>query len=136
MLRGAAMYQNSRVVGARRENLVVLLYERLLADLRGAVVAMGERDYEVKAQRLEHALEILFELLGTLDHDAGGDLAARLSSLYGFFISEINAVSRSLDTARLERVIALIDGLYGSWRNVSARIDEGPEAAVANGGGP
>lgn len=136
MMRGAAMYQNSRVVGARPENLVVLLYERLLADLRGAVVAIGERDYEAKAQRLEHALEILFELLGTLDHDAGGDLAARLSSLYGFFISEINAVSRSLDTARLERVIALIDGLYGSWRNVSAIIGDGPEAPLANGGGP
>lgn len=133
MMRGAAMYQNSRVVGARRENLVVLLYERLLADLRGAVTAMHERDYEMKARRLEHGLEILFELLGTLDHDAGGDLAARLASLYGFFISEINAVSRSLDTARLERVIGLIDGLYGSWRDLGARGGEADAVAAAGG---
>lgn len=136
MMRGAAMYQNSRVVGARRESLVVLLYERLLADLRGADGAIRERDYELKAQRLQHALDILFELLGTLDHDAGGDLAGRLASLYGFFIAEINAVSRSLDTERLQRVVALIDGLYGSWRGVGDRSDDGPEAAVAAGGGP
>lgn len=119
-MRGAALYQNSRVVGARRENLVVLLYERLLADLRGAVVAIEEGDIEVKAQRLDHALDILFELLGTLDHDSGGEIAGRLASLYSFFIAEINVVSRSLETPRLERIIAMIDGLYGSWREVTA----------------
>ncbi len=135
MIRGAAMYQNSRVVGARRESLVVLLYERLLADLRGAVRAIHDQDYELKAQRMEHALEILFELLGTLDHDAGGDLAGRLASLYGFFISEINAVSRSLETARLERVISLIDGLYGSWRHVGT-LTEGADAEAPAGTGP
>lgn len=135
MIRGAAMYQNSRVVGARRESLVVLLYERLLADLRGAVRAIDDQDYELKAQRMEHALEILFELLGTLDHEAGGDLAGRLASLYGFFISEINAVSRSLETARLERVISLIDGLYGSWRHVGA-LPDGADTAAQTGTGP
>jgi flagellar protein FliS len=120
MIRGAALYQNSRVVGARPENLVVLLYERLLADLRGAHAAIEHRDYEVKADRLQHALDILFELLSTLDKEAGGDLAARLGSLYGFFIAEINAVSRSLDTVRLNRVIDLVNGLYGSWREATA----------------
>lgn len=135
MIRGAAMYQNSRVVGARRESLVVLLYERLLADLRGAVRAIDDQDYELKAQRMEHALEILFELLGTLDHEAGGDLAGRLASLYGFFISEINAVSRSLETARLERVISLIDGLYGSWRHVGT-LPDGADTAAQTGTGP
>ncbi|MEK9502535.1 flagellar export chaperone FliS [Gaopeijia maritima] len=119
-MRGAALYQNSRVVGARRENLVVLLYERLLADLRGAVVAIEEGNIEIKAQRLDHALDILFELLGTLDHDSGGEIAGRLSSLYSFFIAEINVVSRTLETPRLERIITMIDGLYGSWREVTA----------------
>lgn len=124
MMRGAAVYQNSRVVGARRENLVVLLYERLLADLRGAKVAIEQREYEVKADRLQHALDILFELLSSLDQDVGGELPARLASLYGFFITEITAVSRSLDTARLDRVIDLVDGLYDSWRAVDAQPDE------------
>ena len=124
MIRGAAAYQNSRVVGARRENLVVLLYERLLADLRGANAAIEQRDYEVKGDRLQHARDILFELLSSLDQDAGGDLSARLTSLYGFFITEINAVSRSLDTRRLGRVIDMVDGLYGSWREVMAQPEE------------
>lgn len=133
-MRGAALYQNSRVVGARRENLVVLLYERLLADLRGAVVAIEEGNFEVKAQRLDHALDILFELLGTLDHDSGGDIAGRLASLYSFFISEINAVSRSLETPRLERIVAMIDGLYGSWREVTAAGAGGAAAAASPSG--
>lgn len=117
-MRGASVYQNSRVVGARPENLVVMLYERLLADLRAATVAIEERNYELKAERLQHALDIIFELLATLDAEAGGDLAARLGSLYTFFISELNEVSRSLDTARLKRVIDLVDGLCDSWRQV------------------
>ena len=124
ILGGAALYQNSRVVGARPENLVVLLYERLLADLRGASAAIEQRDYEVKGERLQHALDILFELLSTLDQEAGGDLAARLGSLYGYFITEINAVSRSLDTQRLGRVIGLVDGLYGSWRDMMVQPEE------------
>lgn len=129
-MRGAAMYQNSRVVGARRENLVVLLYERLLADLRGAAVAIEEKKFEAKAERLDHALDILFELLGTLDHESGGDLAGRLASLYGFFISEINAVSRSLEGDRLQQVIAMIDGLLGSWREVTSGSMGDEDAAV------
>lgn len=120
MMRGAAMYQNSRVVGARPEMLVVLLYERLLADLRGGAQAIEDADYELKADRLDHALDILFELLSTLDHDSGGEIAGQLASLYGFFIAEITAVSRSLDVPRLQRVTTMIEGLHHSWQGVAS----------------
>ncbi len=132
-MRGASVYQNNRVVGARPENLVVMLYERLLADLRAAAVAIDDRNYERKAERLQHALDIIFELMATLDAEAGGDLAARLRSLYTFFISEINDVSRTLDTARLHRVIDLVDGLYDSWRQVGDLTDDPSSPAAPLG---
>ncbi len=135
MRSGVATYQNSRVVGTRREGLVVLLYERLLADLRGAVVAIQAKDFEMKSQRLQHGLDIIFELLGTLDLEAGGDLAGRLASLYGFFITEINEVGRTLDVVRLERSIALIEGLYGSWRHLEAHAGDDNATAPAEAGG-
>lgn len=130
MMRGAALYQNSRVVGARPETLVVLLYERLMADLRGAAEAIAAGEYEVKARQIDHALEILFELLGTLDHDSGGEVAGRLATLYSYFIAELTTVGRSLEIPRLERVIAMIDGLYQSWCDVAV------ERAAATPSGP
>jgi flagellar protein FliS len=102
------------------EQLVVLLYEHLLANLRRAAVQIQRNDIEGRWKSLERASDIVFELLSSLDLDAGGELASRLAALYGYFISEIGAVGRSLDATRLERLTALVSTLHKSWAQAAA----------------
>ena len=107
-------------MSSSREQLVVLLYEHLLANLRRAAVQIERKDIEGRWKSLERASDIVFELLSSLDMDAGGELASRLAALYGYFISEISAVGRTLDRTRLERLTALVSTLHKSWSQAVA----------------
>ena len=116
-----AAYKQNQVLGSSPEQLVVLLYEHLLANLRRAGMQIDVRDYEGKSASMQKALDIIFELLSSLDRDAGGELAERLSALYVYFINEIGAISRNLDRARLEQLIVMIAGLHESMAQAARR---------------
>lgn len=117
----ATAYIQNQVLGSSPEQLVILLYEHLLANLRRASIQIDVRDIEGKSTSLQKALDILFELLSSLDRQAGGELAERLSALYLYFISEIGTVGRSLDRAKLEQLIAMIAGLHESMADAARR---------------
>ena len=117
-----ANYQQAMVMSSSREELVVLLYRHLLANLRRAAKEIAARDIEGKAESLSKAADIVFELLGSLDFEAGGEFASRLASLYEFYLHEIHGVGRTLDTDRLERLIALIAELHEGWSEAARRV--------------
>ncbi len=125
---GATAYRQARVMGSSREQLVVLLYEHLLVSLRRAASQIQAGDIEGRGTSLAKASDILFELLSALDREQGGEIAARLSALYAYFIAEISAVGRTPDLARLERVTGLVASLHESWSRAAATTS----AAVAS----
>ncbi len=108
-------YVENDVMSRPKEWLVPLLYEHLVASLRRAKVQIQQRDYEAKATSLEKASSIVIELLTVLDREKGGELAQRLAALYAYFGTEILAVGRSLDLARLDTMIDMISSLHESW---------------------
>lgn len=117
-----ANYQQAMVMSSSREELVVLLYRHLLANLRRAAKEIAARDIEGKAESLSKAADIVFELLGSLDFEAGSELAPRLAALYEYFLHEIHEVGRTLDTDRLERLVALIAELHEGWSEAAKRV--------------
>jgi flagellar protein FliS len=130
---GAAAYREAQVMSSSPEQLVPLLYERLLVHLRRADTQIRAKDIAGKAESLGKASEIVFELLSNLSFEEGGELASRLAALYAFFINELNEVGRSMDAARLQTVTEMIASLHRAW----AEAAEGGAAAAAreNGAG-
>jgi flagellar protein FliS len=124
---GAGAYHHARVLASSKEQVVVLLYEHLLANLRRAGLQIQRRDIEGKAASLERASDIVFELMASLDLEAGGEIASRLSARYGYFIGEINAVGRSLDQERLDRLAGLVSTLHQSWAQAAQTVAAGME---------
>jgi flagellar secretion chaperone FliS len=111
----STQYLEADVMSRSPEWLVPLLYEHLLSSLRRAGAQIESGDIEGKAASLDRATAIVMELLGSLDTEKGGEIAERLGSLYGFFAGEILTASRTLDVARLDRLIAMITELHASW---------------------
>jgi flagellar secretion chaperone FliS len=111
----SAHYLEADVMSRQKEWLVPLLYEHLLSNLRRARAQIETGDIEGKAASVERASAIVMELLGSLDTERGGEIAERLGSLYGFFAGEILTASRTLDVARLDRVLVMIAELHASW---------------------
>jgi flagellar protein FliS len=76
------VYQDSSIRGANPIELVVLLYDAAIADMRLALTAMQTSDIESRATRISHALMILQQLQGTLDFERGGGAARQFEQFY------------------------------------------------------
>jgi flagellar secretion chaperone FliS len=75
-------YQDTSTCGANPIELVVLLYEAAIADMRVALAAMQKSDIERRASKIGHALLVLQQLQGTLDFERGGDAARQFEQFY------------------------------------------------------
>ena len=126
-------YLHADVMSRPKEWLVPLLYEHLLAHLRRAAMQIEARDLAGKAVSLEKGSAIVMELLASLDHEQGGEIASRLAALYSFWTTELLAIGRSLDTAQLGRLIGMIVELHEAWTEAAERVSprSGSGAALA-----
>jgi flagellar secretion chaperone FliS len=122
----AAQYLETDIMSRPKEWLVPLVYEHLLSSLSRARVQIQNRDFEGKAASLQKASDIVFELLTSLDEERGGALARDLSALYTFLAAEILTVGRTLDTAHLQRLTAIVAELHEAW--VQAAEEVSPRA--------
>jgi flagellar secretion chaperone FliS len=115
---GVARYQQVDVLTMSPAQRVLLLYNHLLANLRQARAALAARDIAARSTRVAKALDILNELLFSLDRENGGDLADRLAAIYVYLIGELGRADRERDMQRLDRVIELAASLQDAWVEV------------------
>jgi flagellar secretion chaperone FliS len=129
--RAAAAYRNGSVGTAGPQQLLVMLYDRLLSDLERAHAALASYQpgthVNEHAQHLVHAQEILLELRSTLRL---GDWAGAegLSALYTFLLTSLmdanvgaHPASRRMEIVR--DCIDVITPLRDAWRQACAPSD-------------
>lgn len=120
----ASTYRRSSVMSGAPADLVVMLYERLLADLKGAAMAIRSNDIETKSRKVQHATDIIIELLASLDREAGGEVSHRLAALYSYMISRVGEASRKLDASGMDEVAGHVESLLSAWRSVAKETAE------------
>ena len=126
---GQTAYQETSVLSASPERLVPLLYQHLVANLKRGANCVRNNDVEGKFENLTRASDIVAELLSALDFEAGGELAGRLASLYGFWTNEISKAGREMSADRLDRVAQMVGSLHESWQEAARMVE-------ASGGAP
>ena len=119
---GPTAYLDNEVLSAPRERLIPMMYEGILKNLRRADKQIGVRDIEGKSQSLQKASAIVYELLATLDFDAGGELAQRLAGLYAFFTREMLEIGRTLDRNRLAHLVEMVSTLHSAWDEAARQV--------------
>src|SRR5579863_2801759 len=60
-------YRQAATRGARPLQLVILLYQQAIDDLRRALAALRRNDVEARTREINHALQVIGQLQGTLD---------------------------------------------------------------------
>lgn len=125
-----ARYLNQRVMTATPGQRVVMLYDRLAVDLTRAADCLEAQpaDSFGAAQHVDHAMQVVAELAGSLKPTAGGP-ADNLASLYGYLLRELSAV-RSGQTVRLAGARGIVGTLRDAWTAAVASISS-PAAAGA-----
>ena len=125
-----ARFVDSAINTASPQRLLVLLYDRLLLDVRMAAASLDAGDRADANRCLGHAQQIVLELRAALQVDAW-DGGPGLASLYAFLVSELG---RAIVTGERERVSAcdrLIQPLRDAWHEASSAATAPVLAATA-----
>jgi flagellar protein FliS len=112
-------YRANAVMTASPGQLVVMLYDGARRFLYQASVAMGDRQPAMAHQKLTRAEEIVRHLRGTLDHEQGGEISARLQGIYTFCLRHMSEARFAQDPAKLTIVDGLLSQLRDSWDSVA-----------------
>jgi len=124
---GSSRYQQSQVLTAGREQLLLLVYDGILRFLSRAHRGLEEHDYHEKHLGISRAQTLIIELRRTLDFAAAPELAHNLTRIYTYLIEELAQVDAQDDDSRLQHVIRLVTEMREAWR------DAAKQAALGSG---
>lgn len=117
--RALATYQEVTVTSRSPLELVVMLYDGLLASLRHAHEAMGRQDLFGKRDGLHKALQLVEHLQGTLDMEGGGEAAAHLDEFYRQVTGLVLGANLDGDRQHLAEAIRLVASVREAWEQLA-----------------
>jgi flagellar protein FliS len=129
----ARAYREADILAATPSRLVVITYDGLLASLMRARSGIVGHSLDITLPSLDRARAFVGELLATLDHGRGGELAGHLSSIYVFVLAELQTMARTRDVKRLELLIELVRELRDAFATIAGSVVREPpqRSAVA-----
>jgi flagellar protein FliS len=109
-------YRDQSVLTAGPGELVLMLYEGCLKQVRLARLAIEEKLLEQKNSSLMKAQSIVSELMATLNFDY--EISDSLYALYDYFLNELITANIDLDTKRLDNVENMLGELRDTWEQM------------------
>jgi flagellar secretion chaperone FliS len=114
-----SIYLEQEILSAGRLQLIHLLYQAAITEIRDARRNMAAKRVAEKCSNINKACAIVTELRGSLNHEEGGEIALRLEALYNYILSRLlDANLRKLDEP-LGEVIALLSTLDEAWKELA-----------------
>lgn len=108
----------SRTGGASPHQLINILYEDLLRELRLGALAIDAQDHAEKNARLTKAIALLFALEAGLDFDRGAGVAEILSRFYRGCRDAVMRASVENDAALVRDVVTNVGEIADSWKAI------------------
>lgn len=106
--------------------IVQMLLAGTLERLAKARTAIEHKDYAKRGELISSTMMIVDELRLSLDHEAGGEVAANLGNLYDFIMSELISVNLTNDISKLESTSGLLRGIKEGWDAIPADQQQVP----------
>lgn len=130
--KAAGRYGGDAVTTASPARLLVMLFDRLVLDLARAEHAIAAGEREAWNTQLQHAQDILAELLSSLDQDAW-DGGPGLAGLYTWMIAELTRANIAADAGKVAACREMADQLRDAWTQAAASLAQTPTSGVLTG---
>lgn len=114
---------NSSVMGASPHRLVQMLMEGALERIAVAKGSMARNDVASKGQNIGKAINIVGGLQGSLNKEAGGEIAENLSNLYDYMVNRLLAANIQNDETILDEVAGLMVEIKMGWDGISNVVE-------------
>lgn len=126
----AAQYRqtavSSAVLEASPHQLIALMFAGFRDRVQLALASLERGDTPRKGQAITEALAILGGLDGALDHNAGGNIAAGLQSLYDYLQRRLVEANLANDAGMLREADALIAEVQSAWNAIAPAATAAP----------
>lgn len=115
----------SAVEDASPHRLVQVLLEGAIARVIAAEGYLIRGEIAPKGESISMAIGIIDGLQGSLDLEAGGEIAVNLSALYDYMARRLMVGNRDNDRAPLEEVLGLLREVKEAWDGIPDSIANG-----------
>jgi len=112
-------YQASNVALSSPEGLIALLYSELLFSLILSKEAFLIKDSVAMNKNISKSVEILVELMGSLNIEKGETIALNLAVLYEYIAGKLLTLRCQPNIALFNEVIQLITPLKEAWEKIT-----------------
>ena len=112
------------IEGASPIGLILVLFDLLVSDLRGAAAALRVGDIEARCKALNHGFLVLAQLQSWVDLKRGGEPAKILALFYSRLGSKMMEAGVKKSAAVLEKEIDTILMVRNSWQKFELKMGE------------
>ena len=109
---------STSVTDADPHKLVALLFAGACQRIRLAQACLVQGDQARKGKAIGEACAIVGHLNGSLDHEAGGEIAGNLSALYEYVIQRLTEANLHNDEAGLVESLTLLGEIDSAWNAI------------------
>jgi len=122
----AQQYRQSQLEGAVMDadphKLVALLLSGACERIRLAEACLEQGDQARKGKAIGEACAIVGHLSGSLDHEAGGEIAGNLSSLYDYLLRRLTEANLHNDAGALRESLELLGEIDAAWAAIRPAV--------------
>jgi len=115
-MNGANQYKQMAVKTANPGQILIMLYEAAIRNVKRAMQCLDANDIAGKGQAIVKAHDIVNELLNTLNFDVGGQVARDLERLYGYMSEQLLQANLNNSKPPLESVLKNLETLLSAWK--------------------
>jgi len=111
----AHQYQRAQVTTVDRGQLLLMMFDGAQRFLSQAEQRLPAKDVVGFVHALGRAQAVIAELLSTLDHQRGGEIARNLERLYTFMLDHLlqaNLKKSVVHVTQVRRVLGIVGGAY------------------------
>ncbi|RZZ89306.1 flagellar export chaperone FliS [Pseudoxanthomonas winnipegensis] len=110
---------SSATLDASPHQLIAIMLSTARERIRLAIASLERGDVTRKAHAITDTCAIIGGLNGSLNMDAGGEIAAGLAALYDYCQRRLLAANLNNDLAPLQEVDGLLGEIEAAWRQIA-----------------
>ena len=106
------------VEAASPHKLIQMLFEGALSRIALAKHFMHEKNIAKKGENISSAIGIIAGLQGSLDFEAGGEIAKNLDALYNYMMNALMQANISNDEEKLDNITQILIEIKSAWDSI------------------
>jgi flagellar protein FliS len=121
---GANAYRQTSVTTANRGQILLMLYEAAINNVKKATLAIERQDIQGKCTAIGKAHDIINELVNSLNFEVGGEVARNLERLYNFMTEQLVKANLENKKEPLQTIQKLLETLLDGWRGAVEQVNK------------